>query len=205
MKIFAIINNYYPISTDSDIDWYQLSDSSILRTGNPFFIPDFASRFEAFPSVVFRIGRLGKSIAPRFASRYIDSATIGIPIIATDLLESLQAEGKPWSRAVSFDRSLILGNFQPIDTFLNCSSFHIRCGENDMTYRLDNLRIPIEEIIAIISADNTMKNGDLILAALPPTGILLQQDSSLSVISELYMPDKNESATQTYIIDTNIR
>ena len=60
MKIFAVMETG---------DRYEIPDSSLLRSGQPFFIPDFAGEFRAMPSAVVRIGRLGKGIAPRFAVR----------------------------------------------------------------------------------------------------------------------------------------
>ncbi|MBD5206626.1 MAG: fumarylacetoacetate hydrolase family protein [Bacteroidales bacterium] len=202
MKIFAIINNTpdplkkspFRISEGS-IDWYEMPDSSVLRSGNPFFVPDFASEFQAFPSIVYRIGRLGKSIAPRFASRYIDSITMGAAVVATDLLGKLRATGAPWTRATSFDRSLLLGNLQPIETLLYLDEVEITCGDSNMTYRTGDLLAGIESVISILSKDNTLKNGDLILAGLTPQGIELKPDTRLCM----------NSKTGGTILDFNIR
>ncbi len=52
-------------------------DSAILKDGKPFFIPDFSNEVHYETEVVVRICRLGKNIAPRFASRYYDAVTVG--------------------------------------------------------------------------------------------------------------------------------
>lgn len=107
MKIFAVIHNYGETSPGSpmgegETSWYEMPDSALLRTGNPFFVPDFDSEFRAFPSICFRIGRLGKSIASRFAYRYIDSWTASVAVAATGLLRTQREAGMPWTRLRGF-------------------------------------------------------------------------------------------------------
>lgn len=184
MKIFAIIHNYGPETPDSitgegETRWYEMPDSSVLRSGNPMFVPDFDTDFRAFPSVVFRIGRLGKSIAPRFAGRYIDGWTMGAAVIAVNTLASLREAGMPWTQATSFDRSCLLGNLQPIDTFYNNGVVRIGCGDISLTYDSGSLRRPVEALVETLSADNTLKNGDLILAGLTPAGLPLAPGMTL--------------------------
>ena len=41
-----------------------------------------------------------------------------------------------------------------------------------LTCSADGMRLPIGSLIAEISRDNTLKNGDIVLAALHPTGFL---------------------------------
>lgn len=202
MKIFAVINNYNGSNhsspfylSDSAPDWYEMPDSAVLRSGNPFFIPDFAYDFEAFPSLVYRIGRLGKSIAPRFATRYIDGVTMGAAVIATDLLKTLRRQGAPWTRATAFDRSFFLGNLQPIDALLNLDVAEIRYDDVVMTYRRDDILLGIDSIINRLSGDNTLKNGDLVLAGLTPEGIALRQDTRLTVTCN----------SNTTLLDINIK
>ena len=52
---------------------FMKPDSAILKGGKPFFIPDFAERFDYEAELVVRISKLGKNIAPRFAHRYYDA------------------------------------------------------------------------------------------------------------------------------------
>lgn len=200
MKIFAFIHNH---SADTgktfgqgDISWYEMPDSALLRSGNPFFIPDFASDFAAFPTVAYRIGRLGKSIAPKFAHRYIESAGIAVAVVARDLLEDLRGKGLPWTRAVSFDRSCLLGNLEPFDTFTNNDTFFISCGGQNAEYDISGLRHPVDSLIALASETNTLKNGDLLLASVGPCEITLTPGTTLTARSE---------TSKTNLIDINIR
>lgn len=60
-------------------------DSALLKDSKPFFIPDFSQQVDYETELVVRINRLGKNIAPRFASRYYDAVTVGIDFTARDL------------------------------------------------------------------------------------------------------------------------
>lgn len=185
MKIFAIINNYgtqetQPAETSTDLDWYDLPDSTLLRSGNPFFIPDLGEEYEAYPSIAIRIGRLGKSIASRFAYRYIDGIGPGVAVMAKGLLAKLRDEGAPWTRATAFDRSLWLGNLQGPDTLSKLDEIEFACGDRTITYRLSSLRTDIAGVIEKVSAYNTLKNGDLILAGLAAEGIKLRPETRMT-------------------------
>ncbi len=100
MTIYAIVNSLLS-STEKDNPyppvWTLISQAAILQGGNPFFVPDFASKFEARTALAIKIGRLGKGIAPRFAHRYIDSAAPAVLFVASDLLEKYKNVGFPWS------------------------------------------------------------------------------------------------------------
>lgn len=218
MKIFAVTNNYnspesYPSPFGpGEIDWYELPDSSILRSGNPFYVPDFDEEFRAYPSIAFRIGRLGKSIAPRFASRYIDRIGMGTAVIATSLLKQLRDKGAPWTRATAFDRSLLLGNLEAADALLEKGmNFTMSCGGEKINYDSAYLQEDIDHIISRLSRDNTLKNGDIILAGLTPRGLLLKPGTRLIALKEhenITYPDNLTSdakASETHIASFSIK
>ena len=68
MKVIGFTGNYD--KREEVPQSYLMADSSILYTGRPFFVPDYAQHFVATPTIVVRTGRLGKCIAPKFAYRY---------------------------------------------------------------------------------------------------------------------------------------
>lgn len=146
--------------------WTLLSGASILQGGNPYFVPDFADRFEAFPSLALRIGKLGKGISSRFADRYVESVAPCAVIAAVDLLDSLRKEGLPWTPAVCYDRSLALGKFTSVDfngigdlgvTLRMVSDQATECSDRSITTET------AAESICAIARDNTLKTGDLIV------------------------------------------
>ena len=74
MKIIAVGMNYAAHNKElhhslelSEPTIFMKSDSSLLKDGKPFFIPDFSSEVHYETEIVVRIDRLGKNIAERFA------------------------------------------------------------------------------------------------------------------------------------------
>ena len=164
MKIFAAFGNYdtgsreeSPFALAESPLWYEIPDSAISRSGNPFFVPSETDSYVAFPSAAYRICKLGKSVAPRFAPRYYDEAAIGFSVVNVTLLEALRKRGMPWTRAVAYDRSCLLGNFMPISAFRNYAAFSAESGDSRLEYQLGKITTGIDQIVALVSCDNTIK------------------------------------------------
>ena len=93
MKIFGIGMNYIQHNKELDGALYKTeapvlftkADSSLLKSGKPFFVPDFMGRIDYEAELVIRICRLGKNIPQRFAHRYYDAVTVGIDFTARDV------------------------------------------------------------------------------------------------------------------------
>ena len=178
MTIYAIVNDFLPRTHFSRIPgdvWTIMSQAAILQGGNPYFVPDFASRFEARMALAVRIGKLGKGIAPRFARRYVESVAPAVVFVAPDLLSDLRDEGMPWTPALSYDRSLALGKFQqiPFDGIASCEcSLKLFYDDGFLeTIHAPGLDgTPLEETVASVSRDNTLKTGDLLLIGLSASG-----------------------------------
>lgn len=192
MTIYAIVNNLIPDKQSAGASspiWTLLSPSAILQGGNPYFVPDFDTSFEARLALAVKIGKLGKSIAPRFAYRYIEAVAPAVVIVAACRLRSLMEERLPWTSALSYDRSLALGKFHHMDdgVISDCG-----CGmilESDGGACKESLglcspSIPLDEIIAAISRDNTLKTGDIILTRLAGEGPEVRPGMKLRLIME---------------------
>lgn len=161
MTIYALID-----ANTSLPAWTVLSGASILQGGNPYFVPDFAQNFEAYPSIALRVGKLGKGISTRFADRYVDGVAPCAVIAAVDLLKSLQEAGLPWTPAVCYDRSLALGRFTPCDfKEINDLIVTLRLASDQSDESLDRriTKKNAAEAICAISSDNTLKTGDIIV------------------------------------------
>ena len=85
MKIIGI--TYY----DGSENIVLKSDSSLLVNRKPLFVPERVTDLQALPCIVLRVSRLGKCIAPRFASRYYDAVAAGVDFFAADLLREAKA------------------------------------------------------------------------------------------------------------------
>lgn len=178
MKILAVGMNYAlhnaelghtPAGTDPVI--FLKPDSAILKDGKPFFMPHFSNEIHYETELVVRICRLGKCIAPRFASRYYDAVTVGIDFTARDLQRRFRANGQPWELCKGFDNSAALGRFIPlgeaggdvqdIHFHLDIDGQTVQQGHTaDMLHRVDDL-------IAYISQFMTLKIGDLLYTGTP--------------------------------------
>ena len=98
---------------------FSKPDSALLRPGKPFFVPDFAERFDYETELVVCISRIGKDISERFAHRYYESVTVGIDFTARDLQSRLRKDGLPWELCKGFDGSAAVGTFIPKQELFN--------------------------------------------------------------------------------------
>ena len=151
---------------------FMKPDSALLKDGKPFFLPDFSSDIQYEVEVVVRICRLGKHIAPRFASRYYDAVTVGIDFRARDMQRRFRDGGLPWELCKGFDNSAAIGRFVPLadmggdvqqlDFGLAIDGREVQHGNTaDMLFRVD-------DIIAYVSRFMTLKMGDLLFTGTPP-------------------------------------
>lgn len=108
MKVIGFTGNYG--KEDSLPQAYLMTDSCILYTGRPFFVPDFAQTFVATPAIVVRMNRLGKCVAPKFAHRYWDAFTAAFAVRAC---HSDDSRLTGLDRA--FDGAAIVGEWVPVD------------------------------------------------------------------------------------------
>ncbi len=177
MKIIAVGMNYSEHNKElnhtlelKEPTIFMKSDSSILKDGKPFYIPDFSNEIHYETEVVVKISRLGKNLAERFAHRYYEEVTVGIDFTARDLQNKLRAEGLPWEISKAFDHSAVLGTFIPVTdlTDINQTSFHLDI--NDKLVQQGNTKdmlFSIDQIIAYVSKFFTLKIGDLIYTGTP--------------------------------------
>lgn len=161
MKIFRITENS---NFDAgEIYWYMLADSSVVRTDNPWFVPDFDTEFRISPAVAVRIDRLGKSISPKFAPRYYKEATLCATACGSRLLADLKSKGLPWDRAVSFDRSCMIGKFIPISAISAEARACFHMGSEEIKTEVAGILDHADNTIAAVSSFNTLKTGDIII------------------------------------------
>ena len=152
MKIIAVGMNYAAHNKElhhslelSEPTIFMKSDSSLLKDGKPFFIPDFSSEVHYETEIVVRIDRLGKNIAERFAHRYYNEVTVGIDFTARDLQNKLRAQGLPWEISKAFDIN----------------------GSKVQEGNTSNMLFSVDKIIAYVSRFFTLKIGDLIYTGTP--------------------------------------
>ena len=146
-------------------------DSAILRDGKPFFLPDFSQEVHYETEVVVHICRLGKHIAPRFASRYYDAVTVGIDFTARDLQRRFRELGHPWELSKGFDNSAAIGEFVPLSSAGgDVQNLNFRLDIDGQTVQQGctaDMLFCVDEIIAYVSRFMTLKMGDLLFTGTP--------------------------------------
>ncbi len=138
-----------------DACFYLRPDTALLRNNQAFYYPGFTQQLTAQLCRVYRVGRLGRSIAPRFAARYVDAVGAGALFTAADVLAQCVQNGHPWDVATGFDYSAAVSpEFISVEEITNCESLD----------RRSQLRVSdsIENIIAYVSRFLTLKIGDYI-------------------------------------------
>ncbi|MBQ5606199.1 MAG: fumarylacetoacetate hydrolase family protein [Prevotella sp.] len=178
MKIFAIGMNYIQHNKELDGALYKpeepviftKADSSLLKDGKPFFLPEEMGQVDYETELVVRISKLGKSIPQRFAHRYYDAVTVGIDFTARDLQKKLRAEGKPWDLCKGFDGAAVIGEWVDIEKFRDIQAIHFHLDINGSIVQegcTSDMLFKVDEIIAYISRYFTLKTGDLIYTGTP--------------------------------------
>ena len=177
MKIIAVGMNYAAHNKElnhtltlSEPTIFMKADSSLLKDGKPFFIPDFTQELHHEAEIVVRIDRLGKNIAERFAHRYYHEVTVGIDFTARDLQRQLREKGLPWEISKAFDNSAVVGTFVPLEEVgdINRLPFHLDInGETRQAGNTEQLLFSVDRIVAYVSRFFTLKMGDLIYTGTP--------------------------------------
>lgn len=149
---------------------FTKADSSLLKSGKPFFVPDFMGRIDYEAELVIRICRLGKNIPQRFAHRYYDAVTVGIDFTARDVQQQLREKGLPWDLSKSFDGAAAIGEWVSKDKFLDVQALRFHLDINGQTVQegcTADMVFGIDEIVAYISQYFTLKTGDVIFTGTP--------------------------------------
>lgn len=150
---------------------FTMPETSLLKEGKPFFLPQFSNRIEYETELVFHISRLGKNIAPKFAYRYYDAVTVGIDFTARDIQAEARRTGNPWDISKGFDYSAPIGRFVPLPEMPpKADNIEFSMRLNGVPAQQGNSRdmiFPIDRIIAYVSQFYTLKIGDIIFTGTP--------------------------------------
>lgn len=178
MKIFAVGLNYPQHNKELNETLYKgespviftKADSSLLKDGKPFFVPDDMGQIDYETEIVVRICRLGKAIPARFAHRYYDAVTVGIDFTARDLQKKLREKGLPWEMCKGFDGAAAIGEWVPVEKFRDVQTLQFHLDINGKTVQegcTSDMLFKIDEIIEYISKYFTLKTGDILYTGTP--------------------------------------
>lgn len=163
-------------------------DSSLLKNNKPFFLPGFSGMIQYETEVVVKISKLGKGIAPKFASRYYDEVTLGIDITARDIQNRNSAAGLPWELSKCFDGAAPIGKFIAVEKAGDPSnlSFSLKINGNIVQQgNTSDMIFSIDEIVSYVSQYFTLKTGDLIFTGTPAgVGPLKRNDNLVAYLGD---------------------
>ena len=175
MKVIGFTGNY---DDKEDARCYLMADSSVLYTGRPFFIPDFAQRFVAAPTIVVRTGRLGKCIAPKFAHRYWDAVTAGFSVMACQ-----DVDGRMEALDRAFDGAAIVGDWVPAASVEDVLHAIVEVKVDDTLvsrHCLADMRFPLADALSAVSTRCSIKMGDLLFTGDAGTPFVLSPGMRLT-------------------------
>lgn len=186
MKIISIIRNYRNDAdpTESEPDWIVAPDSVMLRSGKPLFLPSLEEEYRLIPSLALKCGRLGKSIRPKFAHRYIAEMAPAVQVMPLRAVEAIARGENPRQSDVVFDGSVMIGDFIPADSLNITLSLSSDLQEEAYLWESSKIIMNPYETLALVSSLNTIKTGDIILAALSLPGITAKPDSKVKCLME---------------------
>lgn len=176
MKIIAVGWNYpdhnkelNPTNVPSHPVLFMKPETALLRENKPFYLPNFASRFDYETEIVLRISKMGMNISEKFANRYYDAVALGIDFTARDLQNDLKAKGAPWEICKAFDNSAPVSNFiSKEDICIDNLNFHLNVnGSTVQSGNTNEMIFSPDKIIAYASQFFTLKTGDLIFTGTP--------------------------------------
>lgn len=179
MKIYA----EFPITGDRATIPLIWPDSCWLLSDRPLYIPDFAPEFVAIPALACKVGRLGKCVAPRFASRYAGSWTAALIILPESALQLLSEGVMPRCSEWCFDNSLVIGDWQAeplrsLDISVEPADKWVPAGLSVLT---ESASAALMQSLCNLSEHNTLKMGDLILVPLPVPPIPLAEGMNVAI------------------------
>ncbi len=176
MKIICIGRNYTEHAKELNNPvpekpvWFLKPDSALLLKNHPLYIPDFTNDLHYETEIVFRINKVGKHIAEKFANTYYDAVAIGFDFTARDLQNEAKAKGLPWEPAKAFDHSAALSEFLPVEEFPDINAIDFKMLKNNEIAQQGNtsqMLFSIDRFIAYVSQFLTLKIGDLIYTGTP--------------------------------------
>jgi 2-keto-4-pentenoate hydratase/2-oxohepta-3-ene-1,7-dioic acid hydratase in catechol pathway len=177
MRIFAIGRNYAEhikeLSNERPDEpvIFTKPDTALLRGNAPFYYPDFSNDIHHEVELVLRIGKDGKNIEEKFASKYFDAIGIGIDFTARDLQQKAKDKGLPWAIAKGFNGSApVSDKFIPVPDFKNLEDINFSLSINGELRQQGNTKLMLfsfDYIISYLSKFFTLRTGDLIFTGTP--------------------------------------
>ncbi|TAE04847.1 MAG: FAA hydrolase family protein [Bacteroidetes bacterium] len=176
MKILAIGRNYVAhieeLKNEKPTEpvVFLKPDTALLQNNEPFYYPEFSQDIHHEVEIVLRVGKEGKHIEPKFASRYYDQIGLGIDFTARDIQTRAKEKGLPWETAKAFNGSAPVSKFLPVGEFADLKNINFCLEVNGEVRQEGNTSLMLYDfdyIVSYLSKFFTLKAGDLIYTGTP--------------------------------------
>ena len=160
-------------------------DSSLIRTLDYYFIPDFVDSISLYPALFIQTFRAGKSLSPEFVHRYLKNFSLGI-LLKPELSPIINKNRDFISNALDYTTIIPNDNYD-IDTYSRSKADNFSIKLNG-TSIFNNIDYPdansIYEKISSITQFSSLKIGDFIAFVLSPTSMNLSTEDEVSILKE---------------------
>lgn len=146
--------------------------SAMILGGKPLFVPGWATQWAARPVLAFRLGRLGKSIEPRFASRYIDG--VAAAMILRPVLPD--PDNRLDGLFHAFEGAMTLG---PRLDLSPDGRYQLHAGEINVA--LSREAVDLDNVVAALSDYMTLQMGDWLIPAITPAEIPAAPETTITI------------------------
>ena len=176
MKIICIGRNYTDhieeLKNEKPTDpvIFIKPDSSVLKNGHDFYIPDFSDDVHYEVEVLVKINKVGKFIEQKFAHKYYEEVGLGIDFTARDVQAKLKEKGLPWEKAKGFDGASVIGKWIDKTKLPSINNIDFSLIKNEEVAQNANTSLmlwKVDELISYISTYFTLKIGDVIFTGTP--------------------------------------
>ena len=157
MKIICVGRNYVDhikeLSNDKPTDpvIFIKPDTALLDASQAFYYPTFSNDVHYELELVFRIGKVGKNIEAKFATKYIDAVGLGIDFTARDIQSKLKEKGLPWEKAKAFNGSAFVSSLRPVSESDFSQAIDFELYKNDVSvvkFGAVNVPVVVKFVIA---------------------------------------------------------
>lgn len=197
MKIICIGRNYTDhieeLKNEKPTDpvIFIKPDSSVLKNGHDFYIPDFSNDVHYEVEVLVKINKVGKFIEQKFAHKYYEEVGLGIDFTARDVQAKLKEKGLPWEKAKGFDGASVIGKWIDKTKLPSINNIDFSLIKNEEVVQNANTSLmlwKVDELISYISTYFTLKIGDIIFTGTPAgVGKVVSNDKLEGFLNEQKM------------------
>lgn len=173
------------LTSTNEID--LLPDTALLRNNEAFYVPNFAHELKAMIVVTFHVNKIGKSVAPQFAERYVSGVSFAVWFRASNVERDCVMHAKSLVIARGFDKSFAVSPIvwpvsevidKQLEVFVNNQIINCSISSNDLQRAY--------ELFAASTGFFTCKIGDMFFLDILPQLLSVEKGQ------QVYLKAENE-------------